>query len=204
MALTTFVAGNVLTAAQLNDSFAAVGGLRAVVPTSVTVTGGGSSGSVGTNGKVTFGTAASVSVNGCFSAGFTNYRIVMDYDAGTAGGNLDLRWRVGGTDNTTANSYSAQLFQANSTTIAGVRVTGSSLRIGAQQTTFTNAISMDVYRPFAADSTGVTVFNLDSSNNSYLSIAVGTHNQDVSYDGFTLIPAAGTISGSVTIYGYFG
>lgn len=204
MSFVTFTAGQVLQAAQLNTNFGLVRGMDRVTPTSVVVTGAGSSGSVGSNGKVTFGTIASLSVNGCFSAAYTNYRLVMDYDAGTAGGNLDLRWRVGGTDNTTANSYSAQLFQANSTTIAGVRVTGSSLRIGSQQTTFTNGIAMDIYRPFAADTTGVSVFNLDSSNNSYLTLVAGTHNQDVSYDGFTLIPAAGTLSGALTIYGYFG
>lgn len=203
MALTTFVAGNVLTALQLNDSFAAVGGLRAVVPTSVTVTGGGSSGTVGTNGTVTFGTAASVSVNGCFSSAFRNYRIVMDYDASTTL-NLDMRLRVAGTDNTTANSYSAQVLNVSAAAVGAARTTSTLLRVAAANSTSTNSLVIDIVRPFLADSTALTSQALDSSSQSYMTNTSGTHNQDTSYDGFTLIPSTGTIGGTVTIYGYFG
>jgi hypothetical protein len=203
MALTTFVAGNVLTAAQLNDSFAAVGGLRATVPTSATVTGAGSSATVGTHGKVTFATAASLSINGCFSASFTNYRVIIDFDsAGTL--NVDARLRVGGADNTTASSYIWQGLGANNTTISGTRVTTTSWRLGGASTYATNAMSLDVYRPFEADTTAFYVIGANSNSGALLDVNCGTHNQNTSYDGFTLIPTSSTISGTVTVYGYFG
>lgn len=203
MALTTFVAGNVLTAAQLNDSFAAVGGLRAVVPTSVTVTGGGSSGSVGTNGKVTFGTAASVSVNGCFSSTFTNYRLVCDFDSSTDT-NVELRLRVSGVDADGANTYIWQNSGVNDATYTASRVTTTLFRFGSGQSTSTNAVSADFYRPFVADQTAYFSLNQYASSSARMFMNCGTHNQATSYDGFTLLSTAGTITGSITVYGYFG
>ena len=71
MALTTYTAGEVLTAASLNDNFTfaaanPLGGLIAIVPTSVAV--GSGTGSSSGNGLVTFAGVSSVSLNGVFSA----------------------------------------------------------------------------------------------------------------------------------------
>lgn len=202
--LTTFVAGNVLTAAQLNNSFAAVGGLRPVDCTSVTVTGAGSSGSAGTNGKITFGTAESVSVNGVFSATFTNYLLIADFDSSAASMDTNLRLRVGGADNSTASSYVRQQINANDTTLAGARVTTNLWRVGPGASVYTNGFSAYLYRPFAADTTAYTSTPVNSELNAYLTVMCGTHNQNTSYDGFTLLASTGNITGTVTVYGLFG
>jgi len=202
--LTTFVAGNVLTAAQLNNSFAAVGGLRPVDCTSVTVTGAGSSGSAGTNGKITFGTAESVSINGVFSATYTNYLIVCDFKPSAASMDLNMRLRVGGVDNSTASSYVRQDINANNTTIAAARTSTTSWRIGPAASTYTNGFSAYIYRPFAVDTTAYTFYPADSELNAYLAFGCGTHNQSVSYDGFTLLASTGNVTGTVTVYGLFG
>lgn len=205
MALTTFVAGNVLTAAQLNESFAAVGGARAVVPTSVTVTGGGSSGSVGTNGKVTFGTAATVSINGCFSADFTNYLWVCDFDISAAQAAIYLRLRASGTDNTTASSYVTQRIFGNGTSVTGARTTSNLFDSGTvAASASTNGAAGMFYRPFDADTTAMNVIWSSAEVGSIYSHVIGTHNQGTSYDGFTIYPASGSMSGTITVYGLFG
>lgn len=201
--LTTFVAGNVLTAAQLNNSFAAVGGLRAVDPTSVTVTGVGSSGTVGANGLVTFGTAASVSINGCFSSTFRNYLAVIDFDAST-GVNMQVRMRAGGTDNTTANSYVRQRLEAGSTTVIGLRSTTNEWNIGSGSANLPNGSWVSFLRPFLASATAFEFVTLDSLSGAYYLTGVATHNQATSYDGFSFYPTTGSISGTVTVYGLFG
>lgn len=205
MALTTFVAGNVLTAAQLNDSFAAVGGLRAIVPTSVTVTGAGSSASVGANGLITFSTAESVSINGVFSSAFRNYAFVGDADSSAATPSMYTRLRVGGADNSTANAYVAQRITGNNTTVGGGRVTSTQWDVGSTfASVSTNGFSGNFYRPFLADTTAMEIKVADSESSGYFISAIGTHNQNTSYDGFTLIMSTGNMTGTLVIYGYFG
>jgi hypothetical protein len=205
MALTTFVAGNVLTAAQLNDSFAAVGGARAIVPTSVTVTGVGSSGTVGTNGTVTFGTAASVSLNGCFSVDFRNYLVVCDMTYSTTGVNGQMRMRASGSDNSSANSYVREQLYATSTTVGASRTTSNEWASVFSGSSGLTAGWVAVFlRPFLADSTGLHTNVIDTQSAAQVDVCVGTHNQTVSYDGFSFYPNSGTISGTVTVYGLFG
>jgi hypothetical protein len=180
-------------------------GSAVVVPSSVTVAGAGSSGSVATEGKVTYSTATSVSVNGCFSSVYTNYMVVMDYDASSASANLHIRLRVSGTDNSTASSYVIQKLTMNNTTVAGTRTTSTQWEtIGTFANVATNAFRMNVYRPFLADTTSFDSHSSDSFSSAYTIIGNGTHNQNTSYDGFTFIASAGTLTGSIYVYGLVG
>ena len=74
---------------------AAQPGMKMVVPTSVAV--GSGSGSVDTNGAVTFSGASSVSLNDCFSSTYQNYKIVMNLSAATSN-DVQMRLRVSSTD----------------------------------------------------------------------------------------------------------
>jgi hypothetical protein len=180
-------------------------GAQSVIPTSVTVTGGSSSGSVGTNGKVTFASAENVSINGAFSAAFTNYAFVIDFDTSAATPSIYTRLRVGGSDNSSSNSYVAQRVTGNNTTVGGSRVTSTQFDFGSTGASVsTNGARGTFYRPFAADTTGLEIIWTDSESSAYFANGIGTHNQNTSYDGFTLIASTGNISGTVTIYGYFG
>ena len=78
-------------------------GMKMVVPTSVAV--GSGSGSVDTNGAVTFSGASSVSLNGCFTSAYQNYSIIVNDDSASATGYQLFRLRTNGTDNSTSNYY---------------------------------------------------------------------------------------------------
>lgn len=87
MALTTYTAGEVLTAASLNSnlSFAAKsGGLVSVAPTSVGKTGASSTATASTNGQVTFGLCETLLLNGVFTSDYANYRIIFQDSAARA------------------------------------------------------------------------------------------------------------------------
>lgn len=208
--LTTFVAGNVLTAAQLNDSYRAVQGLREVVPTSVTVTGVGSSGSVGTDGKVTFGTAASVSVNGCFTSSYDNYRIVFTLDSSANSAEFDFRLRAAGTDNSSSNyAWVRVLVNGNNGSVNGSSSTTSLTtlwRLVPVSGTYTSGATLDVLMPKNASYNTVvsgsglyfdTLATNWSGGNNW-----GVTSVTTSYDGFTVFPSTGTVTGFVTVYGY--
>jgi hypothetical protein len=207
-AVTVGTNGHVLTA----SSGAASGvtwamfpaGTRTTIPTSVVVSGAGSSGSVSARGTVTFDTAATVSVNGCFSSAFDNYFIVCDYDMSGADVDVDARLRAAGSDNSTSNSYVFQALAASSTTVTGVRSTTTAWRWGSGGSPSTNGFTVMVYRPFLADNTAFFSNASNSVSSAYMNIRTGTHNQNTSYDGFTLIPGSGTITGKVTVYGFDG
>lgn len=203
MALTTFVAGNVLTAQQLNDSYAAVKGLGKEIPTSVTVSGGGSSGSVSASGTVTFTTCATVSLNGCFTATYDNYLVVCDLDGSVADADMEFRMRVGGSDNSTASSYTRQDISANGAAISTARTSSSAGRLGAVSSTSTNGFTVAFFRPFLADNTAIIAESASGYLSAYSRYITGTHNQNTSYDGFSLLPTSGTITGKISVYGFW-
>jgi len=121
-------------------------GFVCTVPTSVDVAGAGSSGSVDSEGKVTYSTATSVSVNGCFSSSYTNYMVVMDYDASSASANLHVRLRASGTDDSTSNAYVLQKLTMSSTTVSGARNTSTQWdTIGTFANVATNSFKMNIY-----------------------------------------------------------
>ena len=144
----------------------------------------------------TFTTQASVSINNVFTATYDNYRIVYD---STLSGNVafNMRFRVGGTDTTTNYSYQNSQFS----TAAGISQALSQTLIqvfGASGAARFN-IATEVFTPFLTSATGI-INHYGATGISGL--ATGTHTASTSFDGFTIYPATGTISGSLRVYGY--
>jgi len=146
-----------------------------------------------------FSAVSSVSVNGCFTATYQNYKIVSVL-AGTASVALSLRLRVGGADDSTANSYVVQDFFASGTSTGAARTTSNLWRVAGTETNLGMTVAY-LSDPAAAVRTTV----MSTSNRPISGAAVefyfGSHNQSTAYDGFTLFPASGTITGVVRVYG---
>jgi hypothetical protein len=107
MPLTTYTAGQVLTAASLNNNLtfaASAGGITPVVPTSVVV--GSGTGTANANGQVTFSGASSISLNGVFTSTYTNYLMMLNIQSRSTTNFVSLRFRVAGTDTSSSNYYS--------------------------------------------------------------------------------------------------
>ncbi len=103
-----------------------IAGLKLIVPTSVAATGAGSSASVSATGKVTFTSAATISVNGVFSATYDNYLAVCRATLTTGTSVLQaVRLRASGTDDT-GNNITRQYLAAFSTSVTGARDTSTS------------------------------------------------------------------------------
>jgi hypothetical protein len=201
MPLTTYTAGEVLTASSLNANFsfaALAGGLTPIVPTSVAV--GSGTGTANANGQVTFTTASSVSLNGVFSATYKNYLIIFNEDTASATAAIQFRMRLAGTDNSTASSYRTQYIRATTTTVSAARDTLSygQLDVSAGIQTFA---TLTVFNPAIASPTYFT--NLaNTQTTEYLEISALSHNQSTAYDGISFICASGTFTGTVSVYGY--
>jgi len=181
-------------------------GSKLVVPTSVAV-GSGSS-SVGTSGAVTFSGASSVSINGCFSSTYQNYRVVVAGGVSSAatGGTITLRLRKNGTDDSSAQYNTRGLSMASASGTITLD-TQTSLTVGyANYNTASSgwgSTVMDVIKPF--ESAWTHIFSVSngvnaSAQDAWLSMG-GNHRVVDTFDGFSLIFPVST-AGTIRVYGY--
>lgn len=183
------------------------GGLAKIVPTSLTV--GSGSGSVDSNGAVTFSGASSVSLNGVFSSSYKNYQVMVSnvFANNATDREIQFRLRASGTDNSTASSYISQGVFSYSTTTGSEYLAQDKLFIISTNNVVGVDVETIIINPFTTDKTGFFIRTMGYmsalSGGSYVFYTKkGLHNQTVSYDGITLISASGTITGAVSVYGY--
>ena len=204
-AYTAFTVANAYTKTETDSIAAAAPGMRLIVPTSVAV--GSGSGSVGTNGTVTFSGASSVSLNGVFNATYDNYLIQWNNCISSSNNWISFRMRSTGTDETSSQYFSQQSY-ASGASASGFRASSASFWLETiyLQTAFQNIGTMNIYNPFVtrvttASSLGGSVLNTSSIDFAHW---VRGLNTTTSYDGFTFYPSTGgvTMTGSISVYGY--
>ena len=111
--------------------------------------------------------------------------------------------RVGGADNSTANSYVTQRSQTDNAAFYGDRITASEGFLGATGSILKSGYTINMYDPFVAQATAFdAICQTAVASGARTNLNCGTHNQTVSYTGFTFYPSSGTITGSVSVYGY--
>jgi len=177
-------------------------GLAKIVPSSVAV--GSGTGSADALGTVTFTTVSSVSLNDVFSTTYRNYRIHFANVTNTSDGNINLRWRVSGTDDSAANYRYAGTQMGTNASPTNVGAGGqTSARIGYFTSGQRNFLTgVDVSTPFLSCLTGTFNSAIDGSGaTSYITTTTSFFNADTSFTGFTIFPAAGTITGTIRVYG---
>ena len=154
----------------------------------------------------TFSAVSSKSVTGCFTSTYRNYKVIFIITTGTVSASTKLRFSVSGTDDT--NSLYSTGFAGTRTNgtfapiISAAQNTADIGRIEANSTQ-TQTMEFDIMNPQVANRTGFagTAFIEDSSG--YVGIGGGgTFNANTQFDGITFYPTAGTMSGSIAIYGY--
>jgi len=175
-------------------------GLNPVAPTSIANSGGSAS---TTGNTTTFTNVSALSLNGCFSSTYDNYRIMVDFSAASGSGVFpSLRLRVSGTDATTG--YEQSLFLSAAAAHSYVNPDGTTLwSVGYFSTGDVNEASCnaEIYKPFLARITSSQV-NLFQATGNLAGFSYGYHNAATSYDGLTLLISSGTISGKIRVYGY--
>ena len=196
-------AGQVLTISAAGTSTWSTptpGGLVQIVPTSVAV--GSGSGSADANGAVTFSGASSISLNGCFSSSYDTYRIIGSFQ-GTANGALNLRLRASGTD-TTTGYYGNNIYMLYTSTAVNGGASNNLTNIGISSVVSTaNARSVLIFDAGNPNLAQFTTINAQSFQaDSYFTTGGWKADNLTQYDGFTLYPASGTITGTIRVYGY--
>lgn len=175
-----------------------------IKPSSVDITGGGSSATINDGGSVTFSSASTLSLNNVFSSTYDNYIIDVRHQGGNSDSQFLMRMRNVGTDDSSAN-YVYQYLVADGSTAGGARSTAqTSMRLVCTGDS-TGGDAIYIYGPYLAQPTAARNVNMQPRSagaSTRILDQAATHAVSSSYDGFTLIPnGAVTFSGLIKVYG---
>ena len=201
-AYTAFTVANAYTKSETDGVAAAAAGLRMVVPTSVAV--GSGSGSVDAIGNITFSGASSISINGCFSSTYDHYKMIITIDSISAANALQGRLRASGTDLSTTVYKRWYFLVRNAGTSGFGSDTNNVIYLNDYGTSRKDAFAVEIYNPFrTANQKYFTILDAqtESSGQGWSSSRVQVDNT-TSYDGFSIIPSTGTVTGTIRVYGY--
>lgn len=190
MPLTTYTAGEVLTAASLNANFT----FAAASPTS---------GLVCVKAETTVTATNTVTADGVFTSSYTNYFMLVNYLI-TGAGQLKIKLRASGTNAST--NYNYEQIQGSSSTVTGA--------VSASQTSFVVAdygaglyasTVIELFNPQLAQATTILVRNT-APNGAYTAPLntswKGNHSTATAYDGIEIATSGTTFTGNYAIYGY--
>ena len=195
MAIKTFTTGELLTASDTN-TYLANSGLVAIAPTTVA-----GSGVTVSNATVTFSASSAVNVNGVFSATYKNYKVLINISTSSQV-LLNYRLRVSGADNNTGN-YSQQQMVADNTTITGARTTGQTTGVVGQLVLSDfSFFECNFFQPFETTKTGLVVTGTTNVGGSFITNVGAQFGAATSFDGFSIFPVSGTITGTLSVYGF--
>lgn len=178
------------------------GGLIPIAPTSVV------GGTVAADGGVDFSASSGVSLNGVFSAMCRRYKIVYTRTAVSTSSLTHLRLRLAGVDATGSGDYGTSVLyrdQGASDTIRSGHTGGVSfVQLDDIPTTGKEEIEIEVIDPAVADP---TLMQMDwvkrtSATTAARGVNGAAHALLTAYDGVTIYPNTGTITGRIEVYGY--
>jgi len=149
----------------------------------------------------TFSASSAVNLDSIFSATYQNYKIEVLITTSSQVG-LNYRYRVGGASNSTAN-YCDQSLIADNTTVSAARTTNQTTGgIGSMTLSNLSFFDITLYAPFQAANKGLVVTNGAYIGEAFIRLQNSNFKASTSFDGISLIPASGTITGTVRVYGF--
>jgi hypothetical protein len=181
MADQTFTAGQVLTADQMTTLQTNIG-LSFISTTS-------------------FSASTGVEIRNCLSSTYTNYEVLINW-FGSTSSNLALQFMTGTNTRDTSAAYNRYGFYwlTNALTSFDQASQTSFFIANFGTANFSNA-QQTLFNPNVANRTEIR--NRAYSGDSNLAVYTdGTVNNSTVYTGLYLLPAAGNITGSISVYGY--
>jgi hypothetical protein len=151
-----------------------------------------------------FTASTAVNINSVFSSTYSNYQILLDVQSQSTTMTIGLRMRAAGTDASGANYYSGTVGgnYGSAASVYGPRTNaGTSATVTTSTLSGPHAHTLDVIGPALARKTALIGYYMDSYNAFGYTMWIN-HDVASAYDGFSLIPSTGNITGSVSVYGY--
>lgn len=160
--------------------------------------------SVNAAGLVTFTAATAANITAFSSSSYTNYLCKFRVTSRSLAGQIQIRLRLGGTDNT------GSVYDRQNNIASGATSTAST---ASAQTIWDNMAGgnrsfqrgdISFYAPNVASPTFIdaTISDNDATANFSRIGYSGWHRDSTAFDGFSLISSTGTITGTLKVYGY--
>ena len=173
-------------------------GLEISPPTSIANSGGSAS---LTGNTVTFSGCSSISLNGCFSGDYDNYRVLVANE-NSASGDRYLRLRVSGTDNTSSIYNRQNISGSGSSANAARQGDANAWNMANQSANEGQSVSATFFRPAeAAWTAGEYFMTRDPATPSFY-VGYLSHRASTAYDGLTFYTSTGTMTGTIRVYGF--
>ena len=156
-------------------------------------------------GSTSFSASSTVNLDSVFSSTYNNYKIVLSATASVNGVSIGMRMRTGGTTNSSAQYNQFQMIGAAGnyySTASSAGNTSWSEIAYCSSTMPRVSLMFEIFNPFETTNTAAlgTFPKVFSGAPEFQNIALGM-SVTTSYDGFSLIPASGNITGTVAVYG---
>lgn len=152
--------------------------------------------------SASFTASAGLSVNGCFTSTYKNYKIIFRVKASTAAGTIGWRWRASGTDQASGYYYGWNLTNNSGATTLVTANNSSSIDLGGiTEVGYFNNYSYDIFGPQANTQVASFYGGGTFTNAGQRGFGGGLYAAVVAYDGFSLVTSQ-NITGEYTVYGY--
>jgi hypothetical protein len=147
-----------------------------------------------------FTTSAALNINDIFSTTYDHYRLIftMSNSASTA---ITARLRVSGADNTNSSYNTQRLTVSGSNVTAAVATSATSFEITDYTASETFIVDAMIYNPFASKNTNAIFQSTVEVPPSYW-VRSGLFDATTSFTGLSILPISGTITGTVSVWGY--
>jgi len=197
------VSGSYLTQSSASTTYQnqSSSGLVKMVATSISSNGGTSS--ISSNGTITVSGVNNIYINGCFTSAYDNYKIIYSGngnqgDATNTG--LFARLRASGTDATTSYIFNI-IYRYNSTTSS--QNSGQSWFQVCNIGDYGSLVEITFAKPFLSEWTHMIATGQGTGSSSNVAVwSNGVHTSSSPYDGFSLQAGSGTVTGTISVYGY--
>lgn len=172
-------------------------GMVLITPTTIAHTG--TSASIGTNGQVTFTTVSSLSLNGVFDATYNNYMLCIRLTSSDVNPTLYWRGRISGSD--TSTGYTYQYLEISNTNENAFRNTSTFGYLMIPSSNTNNLSWVYLYGPYLNQQTISRGISMSRAGSGRIDDAVSTQGNNLVFDGITLYPNTGTMTGTVSVMG---
>jgi hypothetical protein len=152
-------------------------------------------------GTVSFSGVSSVSLNGVFNSTYENYKILFTLDTNSVPGEINFKMRTSNADNSV--NYVSRGVQSTGS-VSGISVSSTYGRLLTNYYSELVGLSWELFTPFLSKKTrwNSQSYGSDTSGAVVTYIISGAHEVQSSMDGFTVFPASGNFTGTVSVYGY--
>jgi hypothetical protein len=195
---------SILSLASASSTYQTIAktGLIEITPSTISVSGG--SGSISATGAVSFTSASAISLNDVFSTTYDNYFLTGSIGTSDSGPEIRMRLRVSGSDNSSAQ-YRFQIMETSGSTSVGGRTTGASFwTLARGSNTTRNFFNQQTNNPFssAIRTSAYGIYQQIGDGNLTNNTISAAIDVTTSYTGFTIYAETGTMTGTISIYGY--